>query len=123
MIDARIQIRELLESIEHDGLTVKMNYPKSINGVPLITFFQIGNTGSGMHSVIDNLSFQIDVWTDNFDECIDITLLVDEKMIDLGFNRDYESPDSDIIDASGYYKKTLRYSSKVDTRTNRLISS
>lgn len=123
MIDARIQIRELLESIEYDGLTVKMNYPKSINGVPLITFFQISNTGSGMHSVIDNLSFQIDVWTDNFDECIDITLLVDEKMIDLGFNRDYESLDSDIIDASGYYKKTLRYSSKVDTRNNRLISS
>lgn len=51
-------------------------------------------------------------------------LMVDEKMVDLGFNRDYESPDDDgdNVDASGYCRKTLRYSSKVDTRTNRLIS-
>lgn len=51
-------------------------------------------------------------------------LKVDEKMVDLGFNRDYESPDDDgdNVDASGYCRKTLRYSSKVDTRTNRLIS-
>ena len=27
MIDARGQIRELLESIDHDGLKVKMSYP------------------------------------------------------------------------------------------------
>lgn len=122
MIDARVQIKELLESIEHDGLTVKMNYPKSISDVPLITFFQIGNTGTGMHSVVDNLSFQVDVWTGNFEECIDVMMKADEKMTGLGFNRDYESPDSDSYDASGYYRKILRYSSKVDTRTNRLIS-
>ncbi len=122
MIDARVQIKELLESIEHDGLTVKMNYPKSISDVPLITFFQIGNTGTGMHSVVDNLSFQVDVWTGNFEECIDVMMKADDKMTDLGFNRDYESPDGDSYDASEYYRKTLRYSSKVDTRTNRLIS-
>ena len=107
MIDARGQIRELLESIDHDGLKVKMSYPKSIGDVPLITFIQIVNTGTGMHSVVDNLGFQIDVWA---------------TMTDLGFNRDYESPDGDSYDASEYYRKTLRYSSKVDTRTNRLIS-
>lgn len=124
MIDARGQIRELLESIDHNGLKVKMSYPKSIGDVPLITFIQITNTGTGMHSVVDNLGFQIDIWATTLDECIDIMLKVDEKMVDLGFNRDYESPDDDgdNVDASGYYRKTLRYSSKVDTRTNRLIS-
>ncbi|MFQ9802610.1 MAG: hypothetical protein ACLRXD_00785 [Coprococcus sp.] len=122
MIDARGQIRELLESIDHDGLKVKMSYPKSIGDVPLITFIQIVNTGTGMHSVVDNLGFQIDVWATTRDECIDIMLKVDDKMTDLGFNRDYESPDGDSYDASEYYRKTLRYSSKVDTRTNRLIS-
>lgn len=122
MIDARGQIRELLESIDHDGLKVKMSYPKSIGDVPLITFIQIVNTGTGMHSVVDNLGFQIDVWATTRDECIDIILKVDDKMTDLGFNRDYESPDGDSYDASEYYRKTLRYSSKVDTRTNRLIS-
>ena len=75
-----------------------------------------------MHSVVDNLGFQIDVWATTRDECIDIMLKVDDKMTDLGFNRDYESPDGDSYDASEYYRKTLRYSSKVDTRTNRLIS-
>lgn len=122
MIDARGQIRELLESIDHDGLKVKMSYPKSIGDVPLITFIQIANTGTGMHSVVNNLGFQIDVWATTRDECIDIMLKVDDKMTNLGFNRDYESPDEDSYDASGYYRKTLRYSSKVDTRTNRLIS-
>lgn len=122
MIDARGQIRELLESIDHDGLKMKMSYPKSIGDVPLITFIQIVNTGTGMHSVVDNLGFQIDVWATTRDECIDIMLKVDDKMTDLGFNRDYESPDGDSYDASEYYRKTLRYSSKVDTRTNRLIS-
>ncbi len=122
MIDARGQIRELLESIDHNGLKVKMSYPKSIGDVPLITFIQIANTGTGMHSVVDNLGFQIDVWATTRDECIDIMLKVDDKMTDLGFNRDYESPDGDSYDASEYYRKTLRYSSKVDTRTNRLIS-
>lgn len=124
MIDARGQIRELLESIDHNGLKVKMSYPKSIGDVPLITFIQIANTGTGMHSVVDNLGFQIDIWATTLDECIDIMLKVDEKMVDLGFNRDYESPDDDgdNVDASGYCRKTLRYSSKVDTRTNRLIS-
>ena len=119
MIDARGQIRELLESIDHNGLKVKMSYPKSIGDVPLITFIQITNTGTGMHSVVDNLGFQIDIWATTLDECIDIMLKVDEKMVDLGFNRDYESPDDDgdNVDASGYYRKTLRYSSKVDTRT------
>lgn len=122
MIDARGQIRELLESIDHNGLKVKMSYPKSIGDVPLITFIQIANTGTGMHSVVDNLGFQIDVWATTRDECIDIMLKVDDKMTDLGFNRDYESPDGDSYDASEYYRKTLRYSSKIDTRTNRLIS-
>ena len=111
MIDARGQIRELLESIDHDGLKVKMSYPKSIGDVPLITFIQIVNTGTGMHSVVDNLGFQIDVWATTRDECIDIMLKVDDKMTDLGFNRDYESPDGDSYDASEYYRKTLRYSS------------
>lgn len=122
MIDARGQIRELLESVEYEGLKVKMSYPKSIGDVPLITFIQMTNTGTGMHSVVNNLGFQIDIWAITLDECIEIMLKVDEKMTDLGFNRDYESPDDDSVDASGFRKKTLRYSSKVDTRTNRLIS-
>lgn len=125
MINARAQIKELLESIDYDGLKVKHGYPKSISYVPLITFIQITNTGTGMHSVVENLGFQIDIWSRNFKECISIMQKVDEKISELGFNRDYESPDDDgdNVDASGYYKKTLRYSSKVDTRTNRLISS
>lgn len=123
-IDARKQIKELLESIEYNELKVKHGYPKSISYVPLVTFIQIANTGTGMHSVVENLGFQIDIWSRTFKECISIMLMVDEKMVDLGFNRDYESPDDDgdNVDASGYCRKTLRYSSKVDTRTNRLIS-
>lgn len=121
MIDARKQIKELLKSIEYENLTVKLNYPKTISQTPLITYFQMGNTSTKI-SVRDHISYQIDVWSDDGEECITLAQMVDEKMCGLGFKRDYASPDSDMVDASGYKRKILRYSSYVDTRTNRLIT-
>lgn len=120
MVDARIQIKELLEGIEYEGLKVSMGFPKKISYVPLITLFEITNSSTGI-KVRDLLAYQIDCWAENFEAVIDIMQLVDEQMVNLGFKRDYVSKDEDAIDASGYYRKILRYSSYVDTRTNRLI--
>ena len=123
MVDARIQIMELLREIEVVGLSVKMNFPKSINDAPLLTFFEINNTRPNKAiKVKETISYQIDCWTEDFESCIDLMQAVDEKMTVLGLNRDYVSPDSDCYDASGFYRKTLRYSCNVDTRTNRIIS-
>ncbi|MDE5781486.1 MAG: hypothetical protein K2I03_08420 [Lachnospiraceae bacterium] len=120
MVDARIQIRELLKSISYDGLSVKMGFPKTVNKVPLITFFEIGNTNTAI-PVRDYMALQIDVWEESFEKLMDLTQLTDEKMTGLGLKRDYVSPDSDTIDPSGYYRKVMRYSRHIDIRTNRLI--
>lgn len=120
MVDARIQIKELLKSIIYDGLSVKMGFPKTVNKVPLITFFEISNTNTNI-SVRDYMSLQIDVWEESFENAMYLVQLVDEKMTTLGFKRDYVSPDSDTADPSGYYRKVMRYSRYIDTRTNRLI--
>lgn len=120
MIDAREQILALLEEIDFPELQVKMQFPKEIESVPLVTFFEVLNTNTDI-SVVDQIAFQVDVWTNTFVSCIDLTQLVDEKITGMGLKRDYVSPDSDVVDASGYHRKTLRYSRKVDKRTNRLI--
>lgn len=120
MVDAREQILELLREIDYPELKVKMQFPKQITAVPLVTYFEMTNTGTTVFFV-DKISFQFDVWTETFESCIDLMQLVDKKITGLGLIRDYVSPDSDVVDASGYYRKTLRYSRKVDTRTNRLI--
>lgn len=122
MVDARVQILELLKELKEDwhGLEVKMQFPKDIKSVPLITFFEISNSNTNI-KVRDSLSFQIDVWENTFEKCIDLMNLVDEVIRGLGLNRDFVTPDSDSVDASGYYRKTLRYSRCVDTRTGRLI--
>ena len=46
MVDARKQIKELLEEIEINGMKVSMNFPKEIDSVPLITFFEINNSNT-----------------------------------------------------------------------------
>lgn len=120
MIDARMQILELLKSIKYKNLKVTMNFPKEIKSVPLITYFEIVNSSTDI-GVRDSLSYQIDIWENSFEKVIDLMQLADEKMIDLGFKRDYVSPDDDSVDSSGIYRKTLRYSRYVDTRTGRLI--
>ena len=118
MIDARIQLKELLEA---EGLQVKPRYPKEITTVPLVTFFELTNTSTEI-KVRDSISFQFDMWADTFEEVIDLTHTVDLVMRNLGLKRDYVSADNDSVDTSGYYRKTARYSRYVDTRTNRLIN-
>ena len=46
MVDARVQILDLLKEIDTDGLKVSMNFPKKIDTVPLITFFEINNSNT-----------------------------------------------------------------------------
>lgn len=118
MIDARIQLKELLE--EH-GLNVKPRYPKNVESVPLVTFFELTNSNTDV-KCRDSISFQFDMWANTFEEVIDLTQEVDTIIRNLGLKRDYISADNDCVDVSGYYRKTARYSRHVDTRTNRLIN-
>lgn len=121
MIDARCEIKSLLESIESNtSFRVREMFPKSFEDGVLVTFFELNNINTQV-SFVDDLSFQIDVWTYDLETLVELSVLIDEKMTVRGWKRTFSSPDSMMNDPSGYLRKTFHYGRKVDLRTNRLI--
>lgn len=121
MINAREQIKTLLESIElSTPFKVKMQFPQSKTDGVLITYFELLNESTDIPCV-DKLAFQIDCWAYEIETLVELFIKVDEKLINTGFLRQFSSADIFPTEIGGYFRKTLRYGRKVDTRTNRLI--
>lgn len=117
----REEIKETLKSIQCDiPFDVKMAFPESVNEGNIISYFELTNTSTSL-SVVDDISFQIDLWFFDLDELFTMLSLVDKALTDKGLLRQFVSPDSMLHDSSGYLRKTLRYGRRVDTLTNRLI--
>lgn len=121
MQNYRKEIKAVLESIECDiPFQVKMAFPESINDGNIISYFELSNTSTNI-SVVDDIAYQIDIWTFDLEELFELLSLVDNAMTEKGFLRQFVSPDSMLHDASGYLRKTLRYGRRVDKLLNRLI--
>lgn len=117
----RGEIKETLKSIQCDiPFDVKMAFPESVNEGNIISYFELTNTSTSF-SVVDDISFQIDLWFFDLDELFTMLSLVDKALTDKGLLRQFVSSDSMLHDSSGYLRKTLRYGRRVDTLTNRLI--
>lgn len=117
----RGEIKETLKSIPCDiPFDVKMAFPESVNEGNIISYFELTNISTSL-SVVDDISFQIDLWFFDLDELFTMLSLVDKALTDKGLLRQFVSPDSMLHDSSGYLRKTLRYGRRVDTLTNRLI--
>lgn len=121
MVDAREEIKELLESIVFpQPFRVRAVFPKSREDGLLITYFELTNTSTKV-SFVDSLSFQVDVWAYDLETLVGLSCLADKKLTGRGWLRDFASPDSIAEDNGGYCHKTFRYSRRVDLRFNRLI--
>lgn len=119
--DYRREIKTVLEEIECDiDFKVKMAFPESVNDGNIVSYFELSNISTDV-SVIDDISFQIDLWFFDLKALLSVLSLVDTAMTDKGFLRQFVSPDSMLHDPSGYLRKTLRYGRRVETLTNRLI--
>ena len=119
--DYRREIKTVLEEIECDiDFEVKMAFPESVNDGNIVSYFELSNISTDI-SVIDDISFQIDLWFFDLKALLSVLSLVDKAMTDKGFLRQFVSPDSMLHDPSGYLRKTLRYGRRVETLTNRLI--
>lgn len=117
----REEIKETLESIESDiNFKVQMAFPESTNDGNVISYFELSNVSTSI-LVVDDISYQIDLWFFDLEELFCILSLADEVMTAKGFLRTFVSPDSMLHDISGYLRKTLRYARRVETLTNRLI--
>lgn len=121
MINAREQIKNLLESIElSKPFKVKMQFPQSVSDGAMITYFELANESTNI-PVVDKIDFQIDCWAYDMETLVELYMKADEKLTGIGFLRRFSSADIMPTEPNGYFRKTFRYGRKVDTRTNRLI--
>lgn len=115
MINARIQIKELLEMLD---LPVKPSFPEGTAELPLITYSEITNVNVEPNH--DRIIYQIDVYANTFSECIDITENVDEIISGIGFTRNYVSPDTSIRMDQDLYHKAISYTADINTALNNI---
>ncbi len=125
MIDIRSEIKETLERVKPSfDIKVKMAFPDTVSynsRERLITYFELSNTDTEIPTVQD-VAFQVDLWTVTTKELFEAALLIDEEMKKKGLKRQFVSPDSMMNDPSGYKRKTFRYGSRVDLMFNRFIN-
>lgn len=121
MVDARKQIKRALEGIESDTVfKVKMQFPQSVNDGEMITYFELLNQQTYI-SVVDEIAFQVDVWAYSMAKLCELAGKASDVLTDIGLKRQFVSPDILPTGNGGYFRKTMRFGRKVDTRTNRLI--
>jgi len=121
VVDARKQIKEALESIESStNFKVKMQFPQSVNDGEMITYFELLNQQTNI-SVVDELAFQVDIWAYDMATLCSLTEKANDALTAIGLKRQFVSPDIVPTGNGGYFRKTMRFGRKVDTRTNRLI--
>ncbi|MBQ8503350.1 MAG: hypothetical protein IJ491_03630 [Clostridia bacterium] len=122
MVDAREQIKNLLEGIIYnEPFKVSSQYPQSNCEGIKITYNEILNTQTSV-SVVDEIAFQVDVWTYDLESLVTLTHLASDALTGIGLKRQFTSPDFTPAETkSKYFRKTMRFGRKVDTRTNRLI--
>lgn len=114
IIDAASQLLAALRAIE--GVTVTENWPMKQPEGDTLVLTEITNTNTAI-PVVDSLGFQVDVWSDDRDRVREIMLEADTILAGIGFRRSSAEPFSF---GSGF-RKTNRYSRKVDKRSGRLI--
>lgn len=115
MVDAFPQIKAALEALP-DNPKVTATWPRAERRGPLIVVTEIGNSNTNIR-VVDQLSYQLDVWADDGDVLRRLCADADAVMADIGFRRTLAQPEDD----SNGFLRVFRYSRKVDKRFMRLI--
>lgn len=121
MVDAREQFKEILENIAFEKpFSVSMKFPQSVSDGTMVTYYEVLNTQTAV-SVVDDIAFMVDVWTYDMETLVTLATALNDSLCAIGFKRQFSSPDMTPEEENGYFRKTLRFGRKVDTRTNRLI--
>lgn len=107
----------IYKKLKELNLKVVKNFPKGPGEYPCVVYKEISNVSymrvKGIE-VISDISYQFDIYSLEEIEVKKIANDVDGVISSLGFNRRF----NESLDTSNYYRRTLRYSGKVDLRTN-----
>lgn len=119
LVDARPQIKAALEGMETDlAFSVRQSYPREREDGVVITYGEFNNRSTDC-PVVDEISYQVDIWAFDRETVVKLTSLVNRAMLGIGLLRQYMGPD--VAENSQYERKTLRFGRKVDKRTMRLV--
>lgn len=119
LVDARAQIKAALESMESDVVfSVRQSYPRQKEDGVIITYGEFNNCSTDC-PVVDEISYQVDIWAFDRETIVKLTGLVNRAMLGIGLKRLYMGPD--VSEDGRYERKTLRFGRKVDKRTMRLV--
>lgn len=109
MVNARDQIYDALLTVCEN---VSVIYPEGEVTLPLIVYGEITNTDTSKW--LATIEYQVDVYSADFEELIDLADAADAVMREIGFTRDYASSDADARVKTDLYKKALSYHANVD---------
>lgn len=114
MVSASVQLLTALRELD---AVVTEQWPGRELGGSTIVVQEIGNANTAI-PVVDDLSYQVDVWTEDADSTRSLFAQADELITQTGFHRTMLSPLS--VDGFGW-RQSGRYGRRVDKRTLRLI--
>ena len=117
MVSAQAQILTALRGLDELNATVSSQWPGQRLSGPTIVVQEISNTGTSI-SVVDSLSYQVDVWAEDADTVRSLFQRTDGVLSGMGWIRSF-CP-AIIRDGFGQ-RQTARYSRRVDKRFLRLI--
>lgn len=121
LVDARGQVKAALEeALAGSGAAVRQSWPVEAQEGIVVTYGEHQNTSTGC-SVVDEVSYQVDIWAFDRETVIALSALVNRAMAAIGLKRQYSSPDEGSKTALGYEHKSFRFGRRVDKRTMRLI--
>lgn len=99
------------------NIRVVKNFPKADSDYPCIVYKEISNVpyikSQGVE-IISDISYQFEIYSLQEVEVKKIASDVNRVISSLGFNRKF----NESLDSARYYRRTLRYSGKYDSRTN-----
>ena len=121
MVDAREQIHTALAALDTEvPYTLRGRYPKGMAEGNVITWGEYSNVSTDC-PVVDQITFQVDLWTRTPEERRALAEAVNRAMCGIGLRRTYAGMDGYDENTGGYYRKTFRFGRKVDKRWGRLM--
>ena len=115
MKNVRNQIKDALLTITPN---VRMMRPEGDVVFPLITYGEITNVS--INRIEDRIEYQIDGHTGTFEGIVELMSQIDEVMTDLGWHRNYITPDTQARQGKDFFKKSANYVARIDTRNNNI---
>lgn len=103
MINIQEKVFEKLSELKTEGIVkdVFFSYPNSFINLPCVSFYEVNNSICELaddKELLSEVNYVIDVWANSSTKTGEIALLVNEKLVEIGFLREvsYDVPDENI---------------------------